>query len=1201
MANRKKWQFWIDRGGTFTDVIARRPDGNFITKKILSQNPKYYQDAAIYGIRQILQLDNVTPIPTNLIDAVKMGTTVATNALLEHQGEPTVLVITKGFADALQIGYQNRPDIFAREIVLPKLIYDRVIAVEERVNVNGDILIPLNLTILESDLRKAYQQGFRSIAIVLMHAYRYTEHEQAIAALAAQIGFTQISISHRVSPLMKLVSRGDTTVVDAYLSPKLKKYIDQVATELGETKLLFMQSNGGLARADAFHGKDSILSGPAAGIIGAIATSLDAGFERIISFDMGGTSTDVAHYSGELERSQLSIIAGIRLRSPMLQIDTIAAGGGSILKFKQGRFQVGPESAGADPGPACYRHGGPLTLTDCNVLLGRIQPEYFPKSFGENAQQPLDHSIVVKKFNRLAEQIAAEIQEKQSPYLIAEGFLKVAVTNMANAIKKISIQRGYDVTKYTLCCFGGAGGQHACAVADELGIETIMIHPLAGVLSAYGLGLAEYRLLKEQAIERDLMTVSLGEVESILTQLAEAGRRALLKQGVAKERIRSQQKLRLRYQGSDTSLEVTFATVQDMQNEFEKKHGHEFGYIMTDKIITIESALVELIGITKKLATKKLSSQSSLKKHTLSYVTLYFQGKPVKTHLYHRDALPPGTKIAGPALIIEENSTTFVDQQWQATISAEHNLLLKRIKRLAPQAGVSKKADPVMLEVFNNLFMSIADQMGTVLAKTAYSVNIKERLDFSCALFNKQGHLIANAHHIPVHLGSMSDSIQTIIRERKNNMHHGDVYLLNNPYNGGTHLPDVTAITPVFLEKETQPIFFVASRAHHADIGGITPGSIPAESQYIEEEGILIDNFLLVEKGHFREAALLDLLTNAKWPARNPAQNIADLQAQIAANQKGVQELLRIIEQFGFEVVAAYMQHIQDNAERCVRDVIDRLHNGHFEYAMDNGAIIRVAVAVNTKNHTATIDFSGTSFPQKNNFNAPKAVCYAAVLYVFRTLVDEAIPMNQGCLKPLNIIIPEDCMLNPKYPAAIVAGNVETSQCIVDTLYGALNIMAASQGTMNNFTFGNDQYQYYETICGGSGAGPGFNGTSAVHTHMTNSLLTDPEILELRFPILVEDFCIRAESGGKGQWYGGNGVVRKIKFLEKMQAAIVSNRRQIPPYGMAGGQPAALGENWIERVDGQHENLAATVQFQVNAGDVVVISTPGGGGYGIKK
>ena len=1194
-----QWQFWIDRGGTFTDIVARAPDGAIVTHKLLSEDPERYRDAAVEGIRVLLGVQPGRPIPADRIAAVKMGTTVATNALLERKGDRTVLVITRGFADQLRIAYQNRPHIFARQIILPQLLYERVVEVDERVAADGEVLRPIDLTGARRALQAAHDQGIRAAAIVFMHGYRHTAHEKAAAALARGIGFTQVSVSHEVSPLMKLVGRGDTTVVDAYLSPILRRYVDGVAAELGGTRLMFMQSNGGLVDARLFQGKDSILSGPAGGVVGAVETSRQAGFDKIIGFDMGGTSTDVSHYDGSYERAFETKVAGVRMRAPMMQIHTVAAGGGSILFFDGSRYRVGPESAGANPGPACYRRGGPLAVTDANVMLGRIQPDFFPRVFGPQGDQPLDRDIVERKFAALAAEIHAATGDDRSPERVAEGFLKIAVANMANAIKEISIQRGYDVTEYTLCCFGGAGGQHACAVADQLGMIRVFLHPLAGVLSAYGMGLADLRVMREQAVEGRLTESLVAEVSQTLAALEADGRAELHRQGIQASQIEIVRRVHLRYEGTDAPLVIAFGTIADIIAAFEGAHRQRYGFIVPEKGHIVEAVSVEAIGRTESVQDSFAGDRAKsgpLAPHT--YIRMWVGGRWQEAPLYDRAHLVPGDRIDGPAIVIETNSTNIIEPGWRADFTDSGHIVLTRAVAAERGVAVGTKVDPVMLEIFNNLFMSIAEQMGSTLEKTSHSVNIKERLDFSCAVFDREGQLIANAPHMPVHLGSMGESVQTIIRQRAGTIAPGDVFVLNAPYNGGTHIPDVTVITPVHDTAGRDILFWVASRGHHADIGGVTPGSMPPDSTTIEEEGVLIDDFKLVERGRFREAELRALLGAGRYPARNADQNVADLQAQIAANEKGVQELRRMVAHFGLDVVDAYMQHVQDNAEEQVCRVLGVLKPGSFAYEMDDGAVIKVRIDIDRAARSAVIDFTGTSPQQGSNFNAPSAVCKAAVLYVFRTLVDDDIPMNAGCLKPLRIVIPEGCMLNPRYPAAVVAGNVETSQCITDALYGALGLMGASQGTMNNFTFGNARYQYYETVCGGSGAGPDFDGTDAVHTHMTNSRLTDPEVLEWRYPVLVDSFAVRRGSGGRGAHRGGDGVVRRIRFREAMTAAILSGHRRVPPYGMAGGEPGAIGRNYVVRADGAVVPLAGTARIDMNPGDVFVIETPGGGGFG---
>lgn len=1197
-ATNAKWQFWIDRGGTFTDVVAKRPDGAILTHKLLSENPERYKDAALQGIRELLGLGKDADLTGAPIEAVKMGTTVATNALLERKGERVALAITKGFKDQLRIAYQNRPKLFVRRIVLPELLYETAIEIDERIDAHGNVLMALDEEKAERDLRDVHAQGIRALAIVLLHGYRHAAHEKRLGEIARRVGFTQISISHEVSPLMKIVGRGDTTVVDAYVSPILRRYVDRVAGELGGTRLMFMQSNGGLVDARYFQGKDSILSGPAGGIVGAARTAAMAGFDKIIGFDMGGTSTDVTLYNGEYERAFETIVAGVRMRAPMMKIHTVAAGGGSILFFDGTRFRCGPESAGANPGPACYRRGGPLAVTDANVMVGKIVPEFFPKVFGPNGNQPLDSGVVRAKFQALAAEVEKATGEKRDPAAIADGFLKIAVENMANAIKQISIQRGYDVSGYALNCFGGAGGQHACKVADALGMTTVFVHPLAGVLSAYGMGLADLRVMREKAVETRFEEAIVPSLARDLDALAEDGLAEMRRQGIDPAKIETMRKLHLKYEGTDSALVVPFASVAQASAEFAAQHRTRYGFTMPGKAVVVEAVAVEVVGHTESAEDPVLATGAATPPAPAARVNMYSDGATHDTPVYVRETLKPGMRIAGPAILSDRNATTIVEPGWAAEVTARDHLVLRRVEALARQHAVGTKVDPVMLEVFNNLFMSIAEQMGVALQNTAYSVNIKERLDFSCALFDRQGNLIANAPHMPVHLGSMGESVAAVTRAREGTMRPGDVYVLNAPYNGGTHLPDVTVVMPVFDEAGAEILFFVASRGHQADIGGLTPGSMPPDSTTVEEEGVLIDNFLLVEQGRFRETEMTALLRSGKYPARNPAQNIADLKAQIAACEKGAQELRKMVRDFGLATVRAYMGHVQDNAEEQVRRVLDVLKDGEFAYPMDDGAVIKVKVSIDKARRTGRLDFTGTSPQRPNNFNAPSAVCMAAVLYVFRTLVEDDIPMNAGVLKPLEVIIPEGCMLRPKYPAAVVAGNVETSQAVTDTIYGALGVMAGAQGTMNNFTFGNDRHQYYETISGGSGAGPGFDGCDAVQTHMTNSRLTDPEVLEWRFPVRVESFEIRRGSGGKGKWRGGDGTIRKIRFLEDMTCAILANRRVVEPFGADGGANGKLGRNWVERTDGAREEKGATARWDVKPGDLFVIETPGGGGYG---
>lgn len=1199
------WQIWIDRGGTFTDLVARKPNGELISHKLLSENPEQYEDAALQGIRDMLGLGKNDPIPSGKVDAVKMGTTVATNALLERKGDRTALVITKGFGDALRIGYQNRPRLFDMNIKLPELVYERVLEADERMAVDGEVLKELDEDALRNGLKEIYDDGIRSVAIAFLHGYKHTEHEIKAGEIAKDVGFTQISVSHQVSPLIKLVSRGDTTVVDAYLSPILRRYVDRVAADLEAggsdgPRLMFMQSNGGLTDAKLFQGKDSILSGPAGGVVGMVRTAQIAGFDNIIGFDMGGTSTDVAHFDGEYERSLENVVAGVRMRAPMMNIHTVAAGGGSILMFDGARFRVGPESAGANPGPACYRRGGPLAVTDCNVMLGKIQPQFFPSVFGPNADEPLDGDAVKSKFDELADRIARDTGEaRRTPEDIAEGFLTIAVENMANAIKQISVQRGYDITNYVLNCFGGAGGQHACLVADALGMKTVFVHPFAGVLSAYGMGLADIRALRERSVQEPLDDDAVARVVPILDEMAADAEKEVKSQGIDDKSITSYRRIHLRYEGTDSALVVSLSDAATMASEFEELHRQRFGFVPEGRKLVMEALAVEAVGATESMIDPEMKETSDGQKITpRDTVSMYSGGEDHDTPVYTRDSFLPGDKVDGPAIITEETATTVVEPGWQAYLNSRGHLILKRVKERPQTFAVGTEADPVMLEIFNNLFMSIAEQMGATLANTAYSVNIKERLDFSCAIFDIEGNLVANAPHMPIHLGSMGESIKTVIRENAGQIKPGNVYALNAPYNGGTHLPDVTVITPVFDETGKDILFYVGSRGHQADIGGRTPGSAPPDSTHIEDEGVLIDNFLLVEEGKLREKETYDLLKSGKYPCRNPMQNMADLTAQIAANETGVRELRKMIQHFGLDVVHAYMGHVQDNAEESVRRVLDVLSDGAFTYPMDNGDTIQVKITVDKDAREALIDFTGTSPQGNHNYNAPLAVCKAAVLYVFRTMVDDEIPLNEGCLKPLKIKVPDKSIISPEYPAAVIAGNTEVSQCITDALYGALGVLASSQGTMNNFVYGNDVYQNYETICGGTGAGPTFNGCDAVHSHMTNTRMTDTEVLENRFPVRVEEFSIRKGSGGDGKHHGGNGVVRRMRFLEPMTATVLSSHRHTDPWGMKGGKAGARGENSVTRADGSVDKLRGNDETEMNAGDVFELRTPGGGGYG---
>ncbi|WP_157015896.1 hydantoinase B/oxoprolinase family protein [Mesorhizobium xinjiangense] len=1212
----QRWDFWIDRGGTFTDIIGRDPEGNLHPRKLLSENPEAYRDAAVQGIRDLLGVAPSDPVPSHQIGDVKMGTTVATNALLERKGDRVLLLITKGFRDALKIAYQARPDIFAKEIILPEQLYEHVIEVDERVRADGQVETVPDFEAVEDEIAQAKRDGIDAVAIVFMHSWNTPDHEVMAASLCNRIGFSQISVSHQISPLIKLVGRGDTTVVDAYLSPILSRYVQQVASELGAEpvtagddgergegpRLMFMMSSGGLTAADMFQGKDALLSGPAGGVVGMVETARLAGFEQSIGFDMGGTSTDVTHYDGEYERAFDTEVAGVRVRAPMMRIHTVAAGGGSILHFEADRFRVGPDSAGANPGPACYRRGGPLAVTDANVMLGKLQPDFFPAIFGPNQDEGLDADAVRQKF----EAMAADIGDGRSAEAVAEGFITIAVENMANAIKKISVQRGHDVTRYLLNSFGGAGGQHACLVADSLGMESVLIHPFSGLLSAYGIGLAAVFASRQQALLKPLAEGSMDEIRLTTQALRKSVFKELTDQGIAEDEIAWRPVLQVRYDGTDTALPVDFEafSIAEAVAQFEAAHKAQFGFVYDDKPMIVEAISVEGID-TRNLGRDEhdadVNEQAAEAAETRQ---IFCEGAWHDAGVYRRETLSPGARISGPALVIESHQTIVVEPGWQAEITAKNHVLLRRVERKKHAAAIGTEADPVMLEVFNNLFMSIAEQMGVTLQNTAYSVNIKERLDFSCAVFDRNGALVANAPHMPVHLGSMDRSVETIIRLNEGDIRPGDVFALNAPYNGGTHLPDITVVTPVFDDAGKEILFYAASRGHHADVGGTAPGSMTPLATTVDEEGVLFDNFRIVERGRFREKELEELLTDHPYPARNPHQNIADLKAQIAANEKGVAELRKMVVHFGLDVVNAYMGHVQDNAAESVRRVLERLPDvSEYEYPTDTGQVIKVKITVDRDKREATVDFTGTSPVMKNNFNAPEPVARAAVLYAFRVMVEGQIPMNAGCLRPVNIIIPEGCMLRPSYPAAVVAGNVETSQHVTNAMFGAMGALANAQGTMNNLTFGNETYQYYETICSGSPAGrmndgAGFNGTSGVHTHMTNSRLTDPEVLELRFPVLLEDFHIREKSGGQGKWNAGNGTRRTVRFLEKMECAILSSHRTHPPRGLEGGGDGKVGKTEVRRLDGSIETLKACDQTVLEAGEAVIVTTPTAGGFG---
>ncbi len=1200
----RRWDFWIDRGGTFTDVIARDPQGRLHARKVLSENPEAYRDAAVHGIRLHLGLPAGAALPPGLVGEVRMGTTVATNALLERKGERVLLLVNEGFGDILRIGNQARPRLFDLDIRLPALLYEQVAEIPGRIAVDGAQIAPLDEARARQVLAASRAAGIEAVAVALMHAWKFPAQELRLGALAREAGFTQVSLSHQASPMPRIVPRGDTAVVDAYLSPILRRYVEQVAGELGPgVRLYFMRSSGGLTEAASFQGKDAILSGPAGGIVGAARTAERGGFPEVIGFDMGGTSTDVALYAGEFERAFETEVAGVRMRAPMMAINTVAAGGGSVLRFDGARFRVGPESAGAVPGPACYRRGGKLTVTDANVMTGKIQPAFFPAIFGPDADQPLDIEAVQGQFVAMAAEIAAATgQPAMQPRQVAEGFLRVAVSHMAHAIKQVSLEKGHDVTRFALQCFGGAGGQHACLVADELGMETVFLHPLAGVLSAYGMGLADQSVIREAAVEQPL-DVAMATLPALFARLEEEGRAELARQGVGDPaRLCATFRLHLRTAGTDAFLPVPWAAdAALLRAAFGEAHRKRFGFAAPAREIIAEAAIAEVTMPGEAVAEEPLPPRGEEALRPLSTITLFAEGREHRAPVFDREALRAGDRIAGPALIREPIGTVVVEPGWQAEATPRNHLVLRRIapRGAARDAAAEGRPDPVTLELFNALFMSIAEQTGTVLQNTSLSVNIKERLDFSCAIFDAEGGLVANAPHVPVHLGAMGESVRTVIRSRGATLRPGDVVALNNPYNGGTHLPDITVITPVFDESSEEILFFVGSRGHHADIGGTTPGSTPPDSRTLEEEGVVIDDLLLVEGGRFREAEFCALLASARYPARSPEVNLADIKAQVAANEAGVQELRRAVRRFGLATVQAYMRHVMDNAEESVRRVLDRLPDGRFETTTDDGTPLHVAVRVDRATRRATVDFTGTGPQRPGNFNAPPAVCRAVVLYAFRTLVGEEIPLNEGCLKPIGIIVPEGSFLSPRAGAAVVAGNTEVSQLTCNALLAALGAAASAQSTMNNLLFGDAEVQYYETVCGGMGAGPGFHGASAVQTHMTNTRMTDPEILELRYPVRLEEFAIRRGSGGTGKWQGGDGVRRRIRFLRGMDAVVVASRRNVAPHGMLGGAPGQPGRQWVERADGTRTDMPGnTGQALLAPGDTLVLETPGGGGWG---
>ncbi|OLF73917.1 5-oxoprolinase [Maricaulis sp. W15] len=1185
---REAWEFWIDRGGTFTDVIGRAPDGRLHALKLLSESPDY-RDAATEGVRRLSA--------GAAVSAVKMGTTVATNALLERKGARTLFLVTRGFADLLIIGDQTRPDIFALDLKRPRPLYDRVVEIDERLDANGEVLTPLDEEAARRALDAARKDGLATVAIALMHAYGNDAHEARLETLAREAGFATVIRSSIASPLVKIVPRASTTVLDAYLTPVLRDYVDRVDRGLEGTPLFFMQSSGGLAPAGAFHARDAVLSGPAGGVVGMAKTAKQAGHRKVIGFDMGGTSTDVSRYDGDsYDRVQETLVAGHRLRAPMMAVHTVAAGGGSILTFDGERARVGPDSAGAMPGPAGYGRGGPAAVTDANIVLGRIQPDWFPHVFGDTSDQPLNVDASRAALGDLADAMGLD-----SPEAAAEGFLAVAVESMAQAIKQISIGQGVNPSGYGLAAFGGAGAQHACRVADALGMKTVLIHPYGGLLSALGIGLADIRETRMAAVEGDFAD-AFDSASAIADRLSDEARDALAAQGLPLAEVRVSREWRLKVSGSDTSIPVAADNADLMVANFRTAHERLFGFVPEgDLVIESVTAEAECAPPGSGDWSVDMPPASSGTPRPTGLARLFDEGSWQNVPVYRLDQFGPGSEEIGPALIMDPNATIVVDAGWKAVRLDDGTLSLQRTIAAA-EAGGDTALDPIRLELFNKRFMSVAEQMGVALERTAHSVNIKERLDFSCAVFDAEGGLVANAPHMPVHLGSMSASVRAAA-EAHPDLGPGDAVAVNAPYDGGTHLPDITLVTPVHDPETGTRIFYVAARGHHADVGGIAPGSMPPFSTSIEEEGVQFRNVKVMEKGRFLEEVVTGVLASGPHPARKPSQNIADMKAQLAACAKGAGELHRLVADNGLAVVKAYMGHVQDNAERAVRRVIDALSDGSHTVKLDDGAEIRVAIRVDREARSAVVDFTGTAPQRPSNFNAPASVARAAVLYVFRCLVGDAIPLNEGCLKPIEIILPEACLLNPKPPAAVVAGNVETSQLVVDALFGATGRLAASQGSMNNLTFGNDRHQYYETICGGAGAGKDadgkpFAGESAIHTHMTNSRMTDPEVLERRFPVRLEHHRIRENSGGKGAAPGGKGSVRRLTFLEPMEVALLSSRRVEHPFGLDGGGEAKSGRQRVIRVSGESEDLPGLFRIDVEAGDSVEIETPGGGGMG---
>ena len=1172
------------------------------------------EEAPVLAVRRVLGLGLGDPFPPC---EVRLGTTRGTNALLERKGARTALVVTRGFGDVLKIANQDRPRLFDLAIRKPQPLYEYVIEAGERLSVSGEVLTPLDTDALRSDLRQLHGDGVESLAVCLLHAWVNGEHEQQVERIAREVGFQEVSLSHRVSPRIKIVPRGDTTVVDAYLTPVLREYVGRLQRSWGDTcRLRVMTSSGGLVSPEQFTGRDSILSGPAGGVIGFSRIAERAGFPKAIGFDMGGTSTDVARYDGRYEYEYETVKAGVRVATPMLAIETVAAGGGSICGFDGVQLFVGPESAGADPGPACYGRGGPLTVTDVNLALGKLLPEEFPF--------PLDRDAVDSVLSELCDAIAqSPLGRRYEPLELAEGFVELANVNMTRAIRNISVARGCDPAEYALVTFGGAGGQHACAIADALRITSIVNHPLAGVLSAYGIGVADVRRQAERPVLQQLVDETLRELEAVIREVEVELRANVLEEGVPIEQIESPQwSLHLRYQGGESTLTISLPEDGDFAAAFEAEHERVYGYRHTGRPIEVAALRVEVVGRIPEPEVEATAEVSRRPSPTSSR-EVRFADAMQTAGIFHRDELRAGDELFGPAILCEPTSTLVIDPGWTGRVGGRGEVIVTRSAVQSPESRVQSRAgvvvrdsevstlnsqlsppDPVTLEVFNNHFASIAEQMGVTLQRTAISTNVKERLDFSCAVFDREGRLVVNAPHIPVHLGAMGETVQAVLADNPD-LHPGDVVVTNDPYRGGSHLPDVTVVTPVHEAASGELLFVTASRAHHAEIGGIVPGSVPPFSKNLAEEGVLIRNFRLVDGGASRETELRALLESGPYPSRRVDDNLADIAAQTAANRLGARLLLELIEQHGRPRVFTCMQHICAAATLKMRRALRRRGAGVYKRVdhLDGGSPIAVRISI--AGESATIDFTGTGPVLPTNLNANRAIVTAAVMYVFRCLIDEDLPLNSGVLEPLEIVLPE-CLLNPpgaddpRNCPAIVGGNVETSQRVVDVLLGALGVAAASQGTMNNLAIGDEVFGYYETICGGGGATPDCDGADAVHTHMTNTRLTDVEVLEHRYPFRVREFHVRSGSGGAGRHHGGDGVTRLLEFLRPLNLAMLSQRRgSYAPFGLHGGQQGASGRNQIQR-DGKREwiDLGGSFQVEVGPGDVLAIETPGGGGFG---